>query len=106
MLTAAGDKAFCAGGDLQSGTGFAFDLSRANTDYADMLREAQNATLPAIARINGSCMAGGMGLLCMTDLAVASDRVQFGLPEVKVGLFAMQVFSLLQNLAPRRVIRE
>jgi methylglutaconyl-CoA hydratase len=106
VLTAAGDKAFCAGGDLQPGTGFAFDLSRANTDYADMLREAQNATLPAIARINGSCMAGGMGLLCMTDLAVASDRVQFGLPEVKVGVFAMQVFSLLQNLAPRRVIRE
>ena len=106
VLTAAGDKAFCAGGDLQPGKGFAFDLSRANTDYADMLREAQNATLPAIARVNGTCMAGGLGLLCMTDLAVAADHVQFGLPEVKVGVFAMQVFSLLQNLAPRRVIRE
>jgi methylglutaconyl-CoA hydratase len=106
VLTAAGEKAFCAGGDLQPGKGFAFDLSRPNIDYADMLREAQNATLPAIARVNGVCMAGGMGLLCMTDMAVAADHVMFGLPEVKVGVFPMQVFSLLQDLAPRRVIRE
>ena len=106
VLTAAGEKAFCAGGDLQPGKGFAFDLSRPNVDYADLMREAQNATLPTIARINGTCMAGGMGLLCMTDLAVAADHVLFGVPEVKVGVFPMQVMSLLQNLAPRRQVRE
>jgi len=105
VLTGAGEKSFCAGGDLQPGAGFAFDLSRPNTDYADMLREAQNATLPSIARINGVCMAGGMGLACMTDLAVAADHAQFGLPEVKIGLFPMQVMSLLQELAPRRQVR-
>lgn len=106
VLTAAGDKAFCAGGDLQPGKGFAFDLARPNLDYADLLREAQNATLPSIARINGTCMAGGMGLLCMVDMAVAADHVLFGLPEVKVGVFPMQVLSLLQNLVPPRVLRE
>ena len=106
VLTGAGDKAFCAGGDLQPNQGFEFDFSRPNTDYADMLREAQNATLPSIARINGVCMAGGMGLLCMVDMAVAAEHVHFGLPEVKVGVFPMQVFSLLQDIAPRRVIRE
>jgi enoyl-CoA hydratase/carnithine racemase len=106
VLTAAGEKAFCAGGDLQPGKGFAFDLSRPNVDYADLMREAQNATLPTIARINGTCMAGGMGLLCMTDLALAADHVLFGLPEVKVGVFPMQVMSLLQNLVPRRQVRE
>lgn len=106
VLTAAGDKAFCAGGDLQPGKGFAFDLSRPNIDYADLLREAQDCTLPTIARVNGTCMAGGMGLLCMTDMAVAADQVLFGLPEVKVGLFPMQVMSLLQDIAPRRKIRE
>ena len=41
-----------------------------------------------------------MGLLGMTDLAVAADHVRLGLPEVKFGLFPMQVTSLLQNLAP------
>jgi enoyl-CoA hydratase/carnithine racemase len=106
VLTGAGDKAFCAGGDLQPGAGFAFDLSRPNIDYADILREAQNCTLPSIARINGTCMAGGIGLACMTDLAVAADHVQFGLPEVKIGLFPMQVLSLLQDIAPRRTVRE
>ena len=106
VLTAAGEKAFCAGGDLQPGKGFAFDLSRPNIDYADLLRESQNSTLPSIARVNGVCMAGGMGLLCMTDLAVAADHATFGLPEVKIGVFPMQVLSLLQHIAPRRLVRE
>ncbi len=106
VVTGAGDKAFCAGGDLQPGKGFAFDFAKPNVDYADLLREAQNATLPIIARINGTCMAGGMGLLCMADMAIAADHALFGLPEVKVGVFPMQVLSLLQELVPRRTVRE
>lgn len=106
VLTGAGEKAFCAGADLQPGKAFAFDLARPNTDYADLLRLARSATLPSIARVNGACMAGGMGLLCMTDMAVATEDALFGLPEVKVGVFAMQVLSLLQHLVPQRVLRE
>ncbi len=106
VVTGAGDKAFCAGGDLQPGKGFAFDYAKPSVDYADLLRDAQNATLPIIARVNGTCMAGGMGLLCMADMAVVADHALFGLPEVKVGVFPMQVLSLLQNLIPRRVMRE
>lgn len=106
VLTGAGDKAFCAGGDLQPGKSFAFDHAKPNVDYADMLREAQDATLPTIARINGACVAGGMGLAAMTDLAVAADHATFGLPEVKIGLFPMQVMSLLQTVVPRRRLRQ
>ena len=107
VLTGAGDKAFCAGADLQnSGAAFAMDFSKPNADYADLLRLSQTATKPAIARVGGVCMAGGMGLLCMTDMAVAADHVMFGLPEVKVGVFPMQVLSLLQSIAPRRLINE
>ncbi|VTU39909.1 enoyl-CoA hydratase/isomerase family protein [Variovorax sp. PBL-E5] len=106
VLTAAGEKSFCAGGDLQPGAGFAFDLSQPNIDYADMLREVQASTLPSIARINGACMAGGIGLACMTDMAIAADHANFGLPEVKIGLFPMQVLSLLQSIVPRRIVRE
>ena len=84
----------------------AMDFSRPNVDYADLLRLSQNATKPTIARVNGVCMAGGMGLLCMTDMAVAADNVIFGLPEVKVGVFPMQVMSLLQDIAPSRLINE
>src|SRR3981189_1825954 len=107
VLTGAGDKAFCAGADLQnSGAAFAMDFARPNVDYADLLRLSQNATKPAIARVGGVCMAGGMGLLCMTDIAVSADHVMFGLPEVKVGVFPMQVMSLLQSIAPRRLVNE
>src|SRR5258708_9172941 len=107
VLTGIGDKAFCAGADLQnSGAAFAMDFAKPNVDYADLLRLSQNATKPAIARVGGVCMAGGMGLLCMTDMAVAADHVIFGLPQVKVGVFPMQVMSLFQSIAPRRLINE
>jgi methylglutaconyl-CoA hydratase len=107
VLTGAGEKAFCAGADLQNtGGAFAADFSRPNVDYADLLRLSQSATKPAIARVNGVCMAGGMGLLCMTDMAIAAETATFGLPEVKVGVFPMQVLSLLQSIAPRRLVSE
>ena len=107
VVTGAGDKAFCAGADLQnSGAAFARDFSVPNLDYADLLRQSQNATKPAIARVGGACMAGGMGLLCMTDMAVATEHAVFGLPEVKVGVFPMQVLSLLQRIAPQRLVNE
>lgn len=107
VLTGAGDKAFCAGADLaNSGSAFAQDFAKPNGDLADLLRLSQNATKPAIARVNGVCMAGGMGLLCMTDMAVAADTAIFGLPEVKVGVFPMQVLALLQSIAPRRLVNE
>ena len=107
VVTGAGDKAFCAGADLQNtGAAFAMDFARPNVDYADLLRLSQSATKPSIARVGGVCMAGGMGLLCMTDMAVAADRAIFGLPEVKVGVFPMQVLSLLQSIAPRRLVNE
>src|ERR1700750_1078145 len=107
VLTGAGDKAFCAGADLQnSGAAFAMDFSKPNADYADLLRVSQAATKPSIARVGGVCMAGGMGLLCMTDMAVEAQEAVFGLPEVKVGVFPMQVLSLLQTIAPPRLVAE
>lgn len=106
VLTGSGEKAFCAGADLGGGQSFFQDASKPNSDYADLLRLAQNGTKPSIARVNGTCMAGGMGLLCMTDMAVAAEDVVFGLPEVKVGVFPMQVLSLLQLTVPRRLVAE
>ena len=107
VLTGAGEKAFCAGADLQNtGGAFAHDFAKPNVDFADLLRLSQNATKPAIARVNGVCMAGGMGLLCMTDMAVAADHAIFGLPEVKVGVFPMQVMSLLKSMVHPRLVNE
>jgi enoyl-CoA hydratase/carnithine racemase len=104
ILTGAGHKAFCSGADLQDGNMFAVDPSQPYGLGADLFRKARRLTVPLIARVNGACTAGGLGLLSMCDLAVASDKAIFGLPEVKVGVFPVQVLSLLQHLIPRRVL--
>lgn len=106
VLTGAGTKAFCAGADLQSGQSFAFDFSEPSGAFARLLRQARACHVPLVARVNGACMAGGMGLLAMCDLAVAAPHATFGLPEVKVGLFPAQVLAVLQHLLPRRQLVE
>jgi len=106
VLTGTGDKAFCSGADLKDGNMFAIDPSRPYGQGALVFRQARSSTVPLIARVNGACVAGGIGLLSMCDLAVSSDSAVFGLPEVKAGLFPAQVLSLLQHLIPRRVLTE
>jgi enoyl-CoA hydratase/carnithine racemase len=106
VLTGAGDRAFCAGADLAAGTAFRFDHSEPYAALADLLRLARRSIVPLIARVNGACMAGGMGLLAMSDLAVAAPHAVFGLPEVKVGLFPAQVLSVLYPLLPRRALAQ
>ncbi len=103
VITGAGDRAFCAGADLAGGTeSFGPDPSQPKLPYGDVLRAARACPLPLVARVNGACLAGGMGLLAMCDLAVAADYATFGLPEVKAGVFPMQVAAVLMPLlAPR-----
>ena len=106
VLTGAGDKAFCAGADLVAGNTFSFDTAEPTTEYANLLRLAHDSRVPSIARVNGACLAGGMGLLCMTDMAVCVDSAIFGLPEVRVGLFPMQVLASLKSLVSPRTLNE
>lgn len=105
VVTGSGDKAYCAGADLTPGdTPFKVDFNKIGTAYANLLRTAKASRLPMIARVNGVCMAGGMGILTMCDIAVAVDDARFGLPEVKIGLFPLQVAILLRDvLGPRRM---
>lgn len=106
VITGAGSKAFCAGADLQSALAFTTDYSEPHGHLAQVLRAARASCVPLIARVNGACMAGGMGLMSMCDMAVAARHAVFGLPEVKVGVFPAQVLSVLQHLIPRRALNE
>jgi enoyl-CoA hydratase/carnithine racemase len=106
VVTGAGDKAFCAGADLQAAQAFTTDYSEPYAPLALLLRRAKASNLPLVARVNGACMAGGIGLLAMCDLAVSASHAVFGLPEVKVGVFPAQVLSVLQHLVPRRKLAE
>lgn len=107
VLTGAGDRAFCAGADLSAGSGsFQFDYSKVGIPFVKLMRQARDLTVPLIARVNGHTMAGGMGMLGMCDMAIGVETARFGMPEVKVGVFPMQIMAVLQRLIPSRKLYE
>ena len=107
VLKGAGRKAFCAGADLSGGTGtFTLGLDDPMTDFGKLARLMRGIGIPTVARVNGDCIAGGMGLMAMCDLAVVADHARFGLPEAKVGVFPMQVLVFLRSMIGARAINE
>lgn len=108
VLTGAGDKAFCAGGDLRSDRSGPFDVdpSRPRNAVIELFQEFERCELPTIARVNGHALAGGMGLVCACDLAVAADTAKLGVPETGIGLFPMMILPYLQRTMPRRQLLE
>jgi methylglutaconyl-CoA hydratase len=107
VLTGAGDKAFCAGADLTPGdTPFKPNVARLTTPMGDLARAVHACRVPIVGRINGLCLAGGMGLFGMCDLAVATEDARFGMPEAKIGLFPMQILTVLRDLIPPSFLNE
>lgn len=85
VVTAVGDRAFCAGLDLSAldaDGADAFDLQRSGSFFPFVV------TTPLIAAVNGAAVAGGFELVLACDLVVAADHARFGLPEVGRGLIA------------------
>jgi len=107
VLTGVGERAFCAGADLAEGTGtFSAGPDEPTTEFGRLARKVRLSGVPLIARINGACVAGGMGLMGLCDLAIAADHARFGLPEAKVGVFPMQVLVFLRSMLHARHINE
>lgn len=98
VLTGAGEKMFCSGGDLSSMTGDGFLAGHeGRRAYGRLLLAIQGCKKPTVARVNGHALAGGLGLVLACDLAVATDAAGFGTPEIDRGLFPMMVIALLQR---------
>ena len=104
VLTGAGEKVFCAGGDLTSMAAEDGFLAghEGRRAYGLLLRRLQEVKKPSIARVNGHALAGGLGLVLACDLAVAVDTAELGTPEIDVGLFPFQVVALLQRHIGRK----
>ena len=100
-VTGAGDKAFCSGADLSSTLSGSETLAGARK-YAGLLKRMADFPKPFVARVNGHCLAGGMGLLLSCDMAYAREGVKFGTPEVNVGLFPMMIAALIFRNAVRK----
>jgi enoyl-CoA hydratase len=78
---------FCAGADLKLiAAGKGGEMATAKGNFAGLVR--RNYPKPIIAAVNGPAFAGGFEIVLACDLVVAADVAQFGIPEVKRGLFA------------------
>ena len=107
VITGAGDKAFCAGGDLggQQMKGGFIGLHEGRKGFVDLFHTLFELGKPTIARVNGTCLGGGIGLMLGCDLVVASEDATFGTPEIKVGLFPMMIMALIfRNIGRKRAM--
>jgi enoyl-CoA hydratase/carnithine racemase len=83
VLTGAGEKAFCAGGDLKEMSATALRVPP--PDFLPYLQRTVKTDKPVIAAVNGGAFAGGFLLAQMVDLVVAADHAKFGITEARVG---------------------
>jgi methylglutaconyl-CoA hydratase len=90
IVLAANGPAFCAGGDLnwmKAMAAYSLEENHADaTRLADMLRTIYLCPKPVVARVQGDCYAGGMGLVAACDVVVAADTANFCLSEARLGL--------------------
>lgn len=89
ILVGAGDKAFVSGADISQ-----FEKTRHNAEASEEYSRrsaAQRALLgdypkPTIACIRGFCLGGGMQVAMLTDIRIAAEDSQFGIPAAKLGI--------------------
>lgn len=109
IVTGAGDRAFCAGGDLASPMSPEEGRVQQHAGrgrLADLLIAIGRHPLPIVARVNGAALAGGFGLMLACDLVVAADDVEMGTPEVNLGLWPFMVSAVIDRNVPRKIATE
>lgn len=107
VLTGAGDKAFCAGGDLGGMTAdgrVAQHFLRA--EVGDLFTQMRRSRLPIVARVNGHALAGGFGLMLACDLVIAAATAEMGTPEINIGLWPFMISAVIQRDVPRKIALE
>jgi enoyl-CoA hydratase len=102
-LTGSGEQAFCAGADLGSFAGGEGTAKQARHGYAALLADLDRLGKPVVACVNGSALAGGLGIVAAADFAVAAEDARFGTPEIDVGLFPYMALAPLRRVIGRRV---
>ena len=104
VLMGAGGN-FCAGGDLKgmkergasADAGSAASIAASNRRFGALLETIDALPKAVIALIEGATMGGGVGLLAVSDWAIAEQAAQIGTPEVTVGLVPAQITPFVAN---------
>lgn len=110
VLTAVGDRAFCAGADLKELNELARDGKQIHVPMTGPRRNFHEVVLetykPTIAALNGHALAGGFELAIACDIRLAADHITLGVPEAKRGMGANFASVLLPRLIPRALALE
>ncbi len=85
VLTNAG-PVFCAGANLAERSGRAASKPARSIDPADMFARFAKSPKPYVGKINGHCVAGGMGIAAAMDYSVVLDTAKMGFTEVRIGV--------------------
>lgn len=98
VLTGAGEKAFCAGGDLKERNGMTDEAwGSQHLVYERMVRALMGCPVPVIAAVNGAAFGGGCEIAAACDFVYAAETARFALTEVTLGI--MPGAGGTQNLA-------
>ena len=107
VLVQAKGNVFCAGADLKAMLGLVEEhdstipLPKGDVLIAELFNKIYK---PTIAKVTGDVYAGGFFFLAGSHIVVAQEDVQFGLPEVKRGLYPFQVMAALMKVMPARKV--
>jgi isohexenylglutaconyl-CoA hydratase len=90
---------FCAGGDIKDMAGARMKAAAGESDayfqlnrrFGEMITLANRLPQVVITVIEGAVLGGGFGLACISDVAIAADDAQFGLPETGLGVIPAQI---------------
>ncbi len=87
LLTGAGERAFCAGGDLKERDGMSDAAwTSQHLVYERMIRALLQCPLPVIAVVNGAAFGGGCELVAGADFAYAAEHAKFAMTETSLGI--------------------
>src|SRR5580692_1961848 len=110
LIEGAGDRAFCAGGDVravyEAGMGLSGDSEFTSVFFAEeyrMLRFLHHYPKPYIAIIDGITMGGGAGVSVNGAYRVATEKTMFAMPETGIGLFPDVGATRFLNLCPGQI---
>ena len=107
VVRSAGEKVFCAGADLavMSNDATGLEQHEGRGLLKDLVVAMRTCPKPIVARVQGLCLAGGIGLAAGCDIVLARESAQFGMPEVDRGLWPFMVSALLtRHMSPKHAM--
>ncbi len=109
VVVAGRGTAFCAGADLnwmKKMSGYSYDENLSDaTALANMLHKLYSLPKPTVARVHGPAFAGGIGMVSVCDIAIASTEAHFKVSEVLIGLTPATISPYLLNAMGEREAR-